>query len=1171
MDALEQLLKVKPVPENKISTQVKQKKQVEIKTTIIDNRKSGYDRKALRKKMLERGLMASITRTVPKSKPQSIMSSNAPSIAPITSTQSGLKKKLKRRSNIRIKSIGTKEIVIDTVADPTMNQVGSVTVKRLKKKLKISNKISKGTITSFADPLTEKFVIKTTRKLPQVPEEQMVLLDLKNRLPEQEPVIKIKSNSYYLNNRQIFINFINSLFSPYRDSILAESAESVSCDSKSDGFSLMTHQEIVRDYINLYTPYRGLLIYHGLGAGKTCASIGIAEGLKHDKQVIIMTPASLRRNYQNELKTCGDMLYRVNQFWEFITTQDINTIKALAVSLSLSETFIKKAGGAWVTDIRKPANFDSLTPEKRFSLNKQVDEMIRSKYSFINYNGLRTSHLDSLSNNGSINPFDNKVIIIDEVHNFVGRIANKIGKKKASDSLSLRLYEYLLSAQNTRLVFLTGTPIINYPNEIGILFNMLRGYIKTFVLYVNVETSSRVNQETIEEILKPLKVADYINYDNASKTISITRNPFEYISQYDDRVYNGVKKNKGWNVCQENRDCEGGFTCTEKKCQAMTDESFIKIVSDMLRKKNIQTLKVDRKSYTALPDTAEKFNNMFIEQKSAIGEMKNQMLFKMRILGLTSYFRSAREELMPRHDIDKDMIIEEIEMSNYQFGVYETARVSERSQETRNARKRKQGGDDIYGDSSSTYRIFSRAFCNYVFPQEVGRPMPQEDSDVNTILNKETGELGDEDLLDGASVAEKLQNPDGKYELDDTKSLQLQVGKLQDSSYPARISRALEALEINGDKYLSVKGLSIYSPKFLTMYENIISDSNKGLHLVYSQFRTLEGIGIFELVLKYNGFVKFKLKKTDSGYDIDMNEEDIGKPAFALYTGTEETEEKDIVRRIFNGEWDSIPQNIAEKLRKVSTDNKMGELIKVFMITSSGAEGITLKNCRFVHIVEPYWHPVRVEQVIGRARRICSHKDLPKEYQNVTVFMYLMKFSEEQMVPVALEGMASKDLLKKDVSKIDKVTPFTSDQALFEISNIKSNINKQILSAVKSSSIDCALHSRAGDDDDVVCMAFGQVDSTRFTTKPALTIESEFDKIRSQNMKKIKWKASEITLGGKIYAFRAKYKDASGKKGKIGFIYDLESYQVAKKRGGNPILKGKIVFTKEKRLEFIEI
>ena len=41
---------------------------------------------------------------------------------------------------------------------------------------------------------------------------------------------------------------------------------------------------------------------------------------------------------------------------------------------------------------------------------------------------------------------------------------------------------YILSASNCRVIFLTGTPIINYPNEIAVLFNMLRGYIKTFFI-----------------------------------------------------------------------------------------------------------------------------------------------------------------------------------------------------------------------------------------------------------------------------------------------------------------------------------------------------------------------------------------------------------------------------------------------------------------------------------------------------------------------------------------------------------------------------------------------------------------------------------------------------------------------------------------------------------------
>ena len=67
------------------------------------------------------------------------------------------------------------------------------------------------------------------------------------------------------------------------------------------------------------------------------------------------------------------------------------------------------------------------------------------------------------------------------------------------------------------------------------------------------------------------------------------------------------------------------------------------------------------------------------------------------------------------------------------------------------------------------------------------------------------------------------------------------------------------------------------------------------------------------------------------------------------------------------------------------------------MITSSGAEGINLKNTRYVHIIEPYWHPVRVEQVIGRARRICSHQDLPLSERNVKVFIYLMTFTQTQL------------------------------------------------------------------------------------------------------------------------------------------------------------------------------
>ena len=273
-----------------------------------------------------------------------------------------------------------------------------------------------------------------------------------------------------------------------------------------------------------------------------------------------------------------------------------------------------------------------------------------------------------------------------------------------------------------------------------------------------------------------------------------------------------------------------------------------------------------------------------------------------------------------------------------------------------------------------------------------------------------------------------------------------------------------------------------------------------------------------------------------------------------MFTGTETVEEKEILRNIYNGTWDKIPSGIRDYLLTKAPNNNHGEIISVFMITSSGAEGITLKNTRMVHIMEPYWHPVRVEQVIGRARRICSHNKLEEEERDVKVFMYLMKFTDDQLIPESAGGMAPKELLEKDVSKINRGVPLTSDQHLFEVSNIKESINKQILGAIKGSSIDCSLHS--SEKDQVVCMSFGSVSSSRFTTTPALTTEAEYDVQERRNLKKIEWEAEIVTLGGIKYALKRFNTRLPARKAPEGELYDLQSYKRAQKVGGDPVLVG---------------
>ena len=894
----------------------------------------------------------------------------------------------------------------------------------------------------------------------------------------------------------------------------------------------MTHQKIVRDYLNLITPYRGVLLFHGLGSGKTCSSIAIAEGMKSSKHIIVMTPASLRMNYIQELKKCGDTLYRKNQFWEFISIgENPELLNTLSRSLSLSVEYIKKQGGAWLSNITKPSNFEKgLTTEDKVSLDNQLNEMIRYKYKFINYNGLRKSHLNALTDNYTKNPFDNCVIIIDEVHNFVSRIVNKLTKK---ETLSGMLYEYLMNAQNVKIVLLTGTPIINYPNEIAVLFNILRGKIKTWYFKLNVSSSAsasagvgasgKVSQEFFHDLFKTTilggNIMDFMEYNATSTTLVITRNPFGFVNKTKDYAYDGVKLNERGD---------------------MDDDTFVKIVTKLLEKNNIKVITggIRVELYKALPDNLDDFKNYFID---ATNEVKNMNLFKRRILGLPSYFRSAQEGLMPRFEKSKDFHIVKVEMSTFQFGVYEEARVAERKLEKQNAKKKKKkSGNDIYDDDAvSTYRIFSRAFCNFVFPRPaIRRPMPKEGEDLETAIVEETI---DEDIIDATSAEEKLEKSDGLYEADDI-ATELELASVVPAasahSYQDRIESALKELELHKKEYLTPHALETYSPKFLNILENIQDESHAGLHLVYSQFRTLEGIGILKLVLEANGFAQFKIKKIGESWQLTMSDEDFAKPKFALYTGTESAEEKEIIRNIFNGAWKYIPEDIARKLQTIAPNNMNGEIIKVFMITSSGSEGISLKNVRYVHIVEPYWHPVRIEQVIGRAQRICSHQELPEELRTVEVFLYLMVFSKTQ-----LESDESIEMRLNDKSKKDNLTPITTDEALYEIATIKEDITNKILQAVKEAAFDCSLHSSAGSKEQLQCFSFGKVNVGKFSYYPSLA-EEESDVIADKNKITITWKAVEMELDGIKYALKKE----------MGEVYDLDSYL-----RGQPVQVGKLI------------
>jgi hypothetical protein len=993
----------------------------------------------------------------------------------------------------------------------------------------------------------------------------------------------------------------------------------------------------------------------------TATSIAIAEGMKDSKRVIIMTPASLRANYVEELKKAGDLLYKRNQFWEWISTDQYpEALQPMSAVLNLPQEYIRRHKGAFFINVSKPTNYDELNDVDRKVLEEQLNEMIRAKYQFINYNGLRAQRLSEMTNNFTRNIFDNAVVIIDEAHNLISRIVNKLkkekpisgeedrkkkgkeGEEKVEESifgentpinLATKLYYMLLRATNTRIVLLSGTPVINYPNEFGILFNILRGYIKTWKIPLNIKTANKIDKESLQRMLFGEKTLDYLDYSPSSKIMTITRNPFGFKNKIKvESGYQGVTNTK-----------KDGFELDD---EFISDDDFERKIINILRRNDIEVVPqgIEVINKKALPDDLDTFMARYINDSDK--KLKNTDALKRRIVGLSSYFKSAQESLLPRYNkmLGVDYHIVRIPMSDSQFKIYESARIEERLLEK--PKRTKNQSAELFEEKTSTYRIFSRLFCNFALPD---RPSPRMNKMVKSfkiathemsidfafiklkeqmkpsfdvILNQIENESEREEWnikiynelrayvkdvhiakIKGKSIPnKKLMNV-----LKDLRKVEEIVTKTKGKKEKneeeiENISKALEAFdvekalvesghnveeenpeenntmtallkearkeeikldvederegEIEGDEILDIIGgntykeeleafsrnikehaadfltpeaLQIYSPKFLHILENIQDPEYQGLHLVYSQFRTLEGIGLFSLTLEKNGFARFNIKKNSMGlWQIDIPEIDEGKPTYALYTGTETSEEKEMLRHIYNGEWDDIPESIGSELKAKYINNNMGEVIKVFMITSSGSEGINLRNTRYVHIMEPYWHPVRTEQVIGRARRICSHKSLPPALQTVEVFIYLMIFTEAQ-----LKSDEAIELKRKDLSKAIPHTPQTSDQYLYEISEIKAGLTSQLTDAIKESSFDCYIYSNGK------CINFGDPTNDKFAYVPDYA-EQQNDTTLQANKEAIEWAGKPIKLNGVDYIYRRMSKS-------LLYLYDKASFEAALK------------------------
>ena len=824
--------------------------------------------------------------------------------------------------------------------------------------------------------------------------------------------IIVKPTKWILPNRIGYNKEIYNTFNPSNYSSISDNAilsapckcKDDSCDIDDDYVKLLRQQKIVKDYMQYDSPYRGILLYHELGSGKSIASIAAAEGYVTLKKIVIMTPASLSQNYENELLKVSKIGRSLKKSWTQIKVnkKSATMMSDLTAKYAITDKFVKKDGLVWVPLYKEDIEGAEIIIEKirynskdakdakyRADIDISSNHIIRNRYTFINYNGLSEKMVKELGTK----PFNNCFIIIDEIHNFISRIVN-------GSRLAKALYNHMMNAIGIKLILLSGTPIINQPYEIATLINLVRGPIKEY----NIELLKKSNVPDLKAIIEHLQAKnlycfiDTIDYNEKIMSFTLLPENFQRIDE--------------------------SKTSIAKHTWGNSPDDLIKKIVDELNKSGIVKLSIKSKiiNNEALPTDKVVFNKLFINEHISDDEsknIKNEDLFKRRILGTISYYKTTGSELFPKM---LPPVSRELFMADHQIKKYLEVRLIEIRMDDRKKLFKKGNANDDFG---SVYRAFSRMICNFAFPDEVNRVFPQ---DVKLLMKKE------------------LVNIDGDRSSHSDNDDAKQINKDVAAAYVDQLDTAMNKL-VKGD-YLDIDNLkNLYSPKFAQMFEDI--NTSPGSVLIYSQFRMIEGLGIFKEVLNRQGYAEINIvNNEDFGYmidDMDVFDEKYDNKRYVVFNS--DRVKTNILMNIFNGNSKDLPKIIQEQLRFVNIDENQlyGKIVKAMMITQSGAEGISLKNVRRVLITEYFWNSVRIDQVIGRAVRTCSHKSLPVEDQNVQVYTYLMNFTRKQLNDNPT--LRSKD---KEV---------TTDKHIYNIAKNKEGLINSFLKMLKSASMDCIIQS----------------------------------------------------------------------------------------------------------------
>jgi hypothetical protein len=320
----------------------------------------------------------------------------------------------------------------------------------------------------------------------------------------------------------------------------------------------------------------------------------------------------------------------------------------------------------------------------------------------------------------------------------------------------------------------------------------------------------------------------------------------------------------------------------------------------------------------------------------------------------------------------------------------------------------------------------------------------ENDVDVNIMQRSHQGLATSKGGATSSSESERIFSID-PHQLTGKIGLERMMNFIDEKSPPKKGEFEYKKSTITEyGKIFSQEIIGNFSWKIKSILDKIVDPENgnvgEGVILVYSQYID-SGLIPVALALEELGFTRY-------GQDVKPLCKNRPTEVVDVRTMKPPTDKKNFIPArysIITGDPRLSPNNDFEVKGSTGEDNKDGNKVKVVLISKAGSEGIDLKFIRQVHILEPWYNMNRIEQIIGRAVRNFSHKDLPFEQRNVEIFMYgtILDKNIEEAADLYVYRVAEYKAVQ--IGKVTRLLKETSVDCI--INHDQSNFTQEIMSA----------------------------------------------------------------------------------------------------------------------------